>query len=349
MAKKKLHQNIVIVCEGSETENHYFNEIKKISPKGLWVDIEIIPEPIKETIIRANNKRPKRNFIGGNKKEYRYITKEDTPENYELYKSQPTKYVREAQLFLDDGVYSDAWAVFDKDQHIDHANAFKLAKEAGVKIAFSSLAFETWILSHFEKLLLNFDRVQCKEKKKTISCGIKEVSCIDDNQCLCGYIRHKHFPEYEKDSENLYDSLHDKLDIAYENASWLRYKNNINPIYNSQKYTGVDVLVKALLGDDNTTEWINLNSPFPFEGGELSISLVKNHLIITNTGTSIVVLDKNVFLSDEYKIDPVSIPRHIINPKNAIEIDSVGKVCLNMITGTTRIVLELKATDLLSI
>ncbi len=127
------------------------------------------------------------------------------------------------------------------------------------------------------------------------------------------------------------------------------YKNNINPVYNSQKYTGVDVLVKALLGDDNTTEWINLNSPFPFEGSELSISLVKNHLIITNTGTSIVVLNENVFLSDEYKIDPVSIPRHVINPKDTIKIDSVGKTYLNMITGTTRIVLELKAADLLSI
>ena len=82
---------------------------------------------------------------------------EETYQPEEKYKAVPIRYVREAQEGLEDGVYESTWAVFDKDYHPEHKEAFKLAKqeidENKVNIAFSSISFEQWILLHFEKTI----------------------------------------------------------------------------------------------------------------------------------------------------------------------------------------------------
>jgi len=53
---------------------------------------------------------------------------------------------KEAKVSETDNV----WIVFDRDGHDKIPETFTEAEEAGIKIAFSSISFETWILMHFE-------------------------------------------------------------------------------------------------------------------------------------------------------------------------------------------------------
>ena len=126
--------------------------------------------------------------------------------------------------------YNEVWAVFDKDGHSKIPQAFKKAKKNNINIAISIICFEYWVLLHFERTLESFPK--CKD--------------------LLRYLKKNHIKKYEK-SENYFNLLKDKINIAISNGKWV--ESQVKPIINSGKkvyqlksYTDVYKLVRKLTG-----------------------------------------------------------------------------------------------------
>ena len=96
--------------------------------------------------------------------------------------------------------YDQVWCVFDRDDFpAEHFNeAFAVAKEHRIEIAYSNQAFELWYLLHF---------IYCES-------AISRVSYITR---LKKHLGHK----YEKNSRTIYDELKDKQPDAIRNAERL--------------------------------------------------------------------------------------------------------------------------------
>lgn len=141
--------------------------------------------------------------------------------------TEAKKRIKEAKR---DGMpYEKVWLVFDRDGHANiHATFNEKNAIKEIEIAFSVVCFEFWILLHFEKTTRLFS----------------------DCDSIGSYIRHKHFEEYEKSSNN-YHQLKDKIDTALENALWLHKQNetdlqNGSKPYHLQAYTSVNELIEYL-------------------------------------------------------------------------------------------------------
>jgi len=121
------------------------------------------------------------------------------------------------------------WAGIDKDQHANLANAIKMAEDNNIKIAFSNVCFEFWVLLHFEKCTKPFRN--CDE--------------------IIKYIRKNYDSDYLKNNDH-FERLKDKIEIAITNNKWLiethwnfEIKNG-TPLYDINPYTDVFHLVKLL-------------------------------------------------------------------------------------------------------
>ncbi|MEM7657786.1 MAG: RloB family protein [Bacteroidota bacterium] len=109
---------VFIACEGRNTEPAYFQGIKElVEEQGNWA-ITIYPDKTELS--------PKTDALG---------------------------LIREAQSRAEE--FDELWVVFDKDGYTKHKAAFELAKKLcfgkRVQLAFSSIAFEHWVLLHFER------------------------------------------------------------------------------------------------------------------------------------------------------------------------------------------------------
>jgi YHS domain-containing protein len=186
---RQFNKTILIVCEGEGSEPSYFYYIKGILLKeNLDISITIKPKPKEE------EKQDEETFTlrdGGKRRSLRKPIKELVLVDIEdEFKAQPTRYVREAQMGLEDGTYAEVWAVFDKDGHPNHEEAFELASTdiAGkkVNIAFTSIAFEYWILLHFESNHTAFVKSMCRQGKEYYYCGLKshKDDCHRVKMCL---------------------------------------------------------------------------------------------------------------------------------------------------------------------
>lgn len=192
----RTNPRILILCDG-ETEKNYFTAIKqdpdyKRALAALSVDICV-----------AKNRAPSQ------------IVEE------------AIKRKRKAQQERND--YNHVWVVFDHDNRPNRMEAYQMAMDNKVKVAFSSIAYEYWYLLHFQQVAQYF-----------MDAGslIKELR--------------KHFPNYQKACQNDFVTLKDKLPTAQKNAVWLRgqtqqhlddgkHLTELNP------FTDVDNLVAFLL------------------------------------------------------------------------------------------------------
>jgi len=167
--KRSLRRTVFIACEGRNTEPIYFEKIaEEIEDRGIF-SVTIYPD-----------------------------RSDDTPVSHAL------GLVLEARSRIDD--FDEVWVVFDRNGYTKHKEAFELAAESVngkfVHIAFSSIAFELWVLLHFEKSNTAFAK----------SAGI--VQLLRDRS---------HFPGYEKKAYiDTYSFLKNRTLQAMENAAWLR-------------------------------------------------------------------------------------------------------------------------------
>ena len=250
--KRKLFQTLGIVCEGVKTENFYLTDF--IECEGLLKErFHIIPATVEEEPIqRANNKRPQKQLkkLTG---QYHQLIESD-PNDYNKFKAQPLCYVREAFMMKEELGCDEVWAMFDQDGHASHKEAFAYAEQNKVKIAFSSRSFEQWVLMHFEDGNKTFEKTECKKqnkqtatKKKANGCN-KLIQCLDNAECLCGYIRRKHIPSYTKSDSKLYTKhLKPKLQDAICHAKQLRLNIGDSPIYEKNPYCNIDELITRML------------------------------------------------------------------------------------------------------
>lgn len=239
MTKKKLFHTIFIACEGENTEPNYFGRIVENIDEDRRVSVTIFPKPkfIAEEGVKAEDSR----------------------------RSDPVGLVEEACRRLNEG-FDEAWAVFDKDGHTGHAEAFQKA-EAGangkkVKIAFSSIAFEHWVLLHFEQNHTAF---------------LKSNTLIEDRFLAKGA---GFFPNYAKNREtDIYPVLEDKTLMAVENAAWLRQQVNSalqnadGNLYEVNPYTNVDELAKLLLDLPYNFTWAGFEEQISFMGYDIQVLL----------------------------------------------------------------------------
>lgn len=285
---------MLIICEGEVTEPEYFALLRKISLElKAWDAIEIRPKPREDqsatnTPSTHKTPRPKRTFKNV------VVIEDDDPILAEYdFKSQPISWVKEARDGLKDETYDEVWAVFDFDGRTKTESAFKLAQEKindkAVNIAFSSVAFEHWLLLHFERNATSFRKSQCRNKKKIIRCG--EGTDARDCQgihCLIGYMRNKGYLAPSASTKKgvgysiLLNDFIQNRKTAYENAIWLRYvvSHNLLKPYTINPSTNVDILVQRLLGEEQEITWGRFDQSIPWHEIEIRASISNKSLII---------------------------------------------------------------------
>ena len=203
---RKCEKRIYILCEGSDehSEYAYLGELIKDTPlKGNKIEIELIS------------------------------TEKNT--GRELVEEASRKIERKFK-----GI-DDAWVVYDQDGYTLHKETFRLAKEKGVKLAFSATAFEIWILLHYKYTTKQFP------KSEDI---IKEL-------------KNKNFIDYTKNATNVYSITKNNLAVAKQNAKKLRSEvekyDSDKKIYERNPYTNLDLLVEEIQNsdrkNDNETFW----------------------------------------------------------------------------------------------
>lgn len=256
------NNNIVIVCEGTDTEISYLKEIvlytQAHSPE-RFCDIKIVPTEddieLREQLIREGRKH--RTLKGDMQWSY-YVKKETNQQDYDHYKAQPIRYVREAYLFMQEDGYQEAWAVFDNDNFPAHGQAFQYADSIqGLNIAYSSISIEEWFLLHFERNENAFLKSVCKERKKDIFCGTgAHPNDCHGTLCVGGRLREAgHIKNYAKSNTGLFERYTlPLLSTLLFNCAWVRSLSS-DPVYERNPYTDFDLLLSRLIGQDNHFRW----------------------------------------------------------------------------------------------
>lgn len=188
---KTIGPYIKIVCEGGKTEPNYFNGW--LRSKGFK-----LPNPA----FKAKDHSPK-----GVAKEAK-----------NLYKEALTLKIPPDQIHI--------WAVFDCDGHAGIPEAFDLLKPFPIKIAFSNVCFEFWILLHFQRTSRQFQNCDA----------------------LVNFIQNEHDPNYAKSNDHFY-RLKDKIPTAIENAKWLNetyWQSDNRPAWERNPYTDVYQILLSL-------------------------------------------------------------------------------------------------------
>jgi len=187
-----VNRRIFIICEGEKTEPNYFDEI-------------ITEKPLPGDLIS--------------------IIVERTPKN-------TGKELVTLGKQLKNTARDQVWVVVDKDGYTKHHEAFDKANANGIKIAFSSISFEFWILLHFEYT----------------------TKCFTKADQIISYMNKKKFfapAKFTKKMTKLYCChLKTKTDTAIKNAIKLVDSQHTgNPggkIYTINPYTDVHKLIESI-------------------------------------------------------------------------------------------------------
>lgn len=230
---KNIKRSLYILTEG-HTEEAYFSRIKEIM---------------------------------GDEDEWKYSVTVEVREIVDGSKQDPVGMVREARQSTKD--YSEVWVVFDKDSWGDDINrdsknleAIELAHKSKIKVAFSGISFEEWVLLHFERSITAFQRSDCESRSSRKN---PVVCTCNGTICASTYIKQNYYPTYQKGKAKLYDDLSNRRDIALEFAAWLKFQNS--PLTNYHllnPYTDVDNLV-AQLFELPIICYVGINQLFSFE------------------------------------------------------------------------------------
>lgn len=318
----------MLACEGENTEPLYFSVLKDyIESLDIWepkIKISISPIP-KIDLEESNINVPlKTTRI---KRQLKNTTVRLNPVIEEQHKAEPVRFVREAQIGIENNVFDEAWAIFDDDNRVYIKEAFDLSKETGkeVSIAYSSLCFEIWLLMHFERTIILFEKSSCRDGDTIIHCTDgKHVNDCNGTKCVLGYLRKKGYMEgTSKGNYSMFNITKNRLSIALHNSSWLKnyhLKKNHTDISDLKPYTDVDLLVKRLLNIDDEIVWIekgesyrinNLDVLFYLEEGEVKIKITNMNDITFIVGDEFCAIE-----NENYEIIKVG-KRVVLNPQQS--------------------------------
>lgn len=278
----------------------------------VWEYVEIRPKPrseeneegISTPLSTHKSKRQKRQL-----KTVEVFEDVDEIEQKYPWRQMPVVHVQEARAGLRNDIFEETWAVFDKNGHPAHFHAFNLAQEPVkgkvVKIAFSSIAFEHWILLHFEKSINAFIKAECKDNEgRYLGCGtgLHTEDCWG-KRCVAGYMRVNQYITCSTKKQNIeFQALLTTLASptfrkrAYENAAWLRFMVPYDPDhpYLSNPYSNLDQLVKRLLGEENLSiQWASLEQIVEWQSLQIEVRLVALSINFTlrNIGSTTILLN----------------------------------------------------------
>ena len=103
--------------------------------------------------------------------------------------------------------FNKVYCVVDRDEHKNFSNAVNMIKDKNLELIISYPSFEYWYLCHFK-----YSRAPIT-RSGTRSSGDNCVATLNAEwKKVFGN-------EYEKNTETLYEILHDKLEIALSNAA----------------------------------------------------------------------------------------------------------------------------------
>lgn len=319
-----LQNNIIILCEGTETEFRYFENARKYLERECperFSQIKVVPVSSEKIQTKNPNRKETRKVKMDDKFHY-YCKFEESEELYNKYKAQPTRYVRETQLYMKEDGYIEGWAVFDRDERKgikkDHATAFQVAnEEPKCNIAFSSYCFEEWLLAHFVRDIRAFEYSECTEEYDQTKCGTGLPGDCGGELCLAGQLRKKgRIEDYAKDKEGLFESLlmdRALLNTALINAVWLQSLST-KDVYECNPYTDVDKLIVRLLNVKEVYKWIQLGAIFSFASTTLKLEKETDYIKLTNTGrVSCTVVSSLFYVDESYQKElPVNVEKPVI-------------------------------------
>jgi len=177
-----------------------------------------------------------------------------------------------------------------------------------IKLVFSSIAFEVWVLLHFEKCSNPFP---------------KSIDIIDEK--FVGGPRH--IPLYEKKGAfDLYPLIQQNTRNALINAAWLRYVQYGNlsslPIYKINPITDVDVLVKRLMDINENFYFVGLGRPLTIDNIEFNIIKFQEEKKINLINSKRVAFTTNELFFYSKQSGEIAIPisSTIIIPQNNLSL-----------------------------
>lgn len=321
---------LLIICEGKNTEPYFFHSIRDRILEGKYlnedIEIHIRPEVEEENDIELRNvdykpQRKSRQLLKGNK-----------PVKAEIPGVPPLKWVLAARDELNDETFNEVWVVFDNDGHPAKKEAFEKASEVindkQVQVAYSSIAFEYYILLHFEQKYYAFQKSECRKGKVPINCSLdNHQDDCNGTLCIGGYSRKQGYWKKSKEKKSLFPLIEDKLEIGFWNAGWLRYQSDkqegSTPIYNRNPYITTDTLVKRLTGfQDQRYEYTSINNNYGLNDN-LLICFQSNHILkITNTCKNTLIIPSGSVTKKLFKDGTKQHigNREIIKPGESAEI-----------------------------
>ena len=322
---QEFRKTILIVCEGKRSEPDYFHNLKNETlenNKNIFITILPIPKEeqlqIDEEV--ANFKLRK----GAKKRSIRKAIIQE-PLDYiieDKYKAQPTCYIRKAQLAYFEKDYSELWAVYDKDGHSDHSNAYLLSKDKEVckktvNIGFSSISFEEWILMHFEYSTTSFIKSQCRDSdKKTFKCGTgtHELDCHGE-RCVIGKIIEKEYLPYTSSKNFEYKDFSKNVMVAFSNALKSRIEAvDKESFFNNNPYVSIDRLVFKLKHFDKADHiWRYSNIIKMSRDVIITYNKNDNQFILNNSSTASFILQSG-------SVELIDVNYNILKSNNRIVI-----------------------------
>lgn len=276
-------ENIIIVCEGTETEHDYFEELAKSYNEKCRVvpnPSDVISKELKNN--RLNNPTQERVLKNNGRQVLPYYyadLEEKEVDNYGYYCAEPLRWVRAAQLYQQRDGYYEAWAVYDLDKQRDasHPKAYDEAKKSqNLHIAFSAYSIEEWFLLHFERNSRSYQRSECEDNTgRKVICGHNDCTSplnCNGTTCIGGRLRFaQYIPAYKKNAGREYAQItKDRFHQACVNAAWVRSLNDAEP-YNCNPYSDVDKLVMRLLGKRYEITWPKKNVTFSLLGDQFRL------------------------------------------------------------------------------
>lgn len=317
---------IAIVCEGSETEAPFLREVRSLLEKSGKVPIGSIVIFPKIESSEANPEATLQTQKTGNASQWHYYyTAESNQQDYDQYKAQPTRYVREAQLLMEQEGYYCAWAVFDNDNFAHLKDAFDLAeqqRQQGKKlfVAYSSISIEESLLLSKERCGKNF------ESSADVIDYMKDKRYIDDSY-------HKSNAWSVFGSQMIDKGSGKPQNGMLFNSTWSQQLERSKPLYERNPYSNFEKLLQFLSKDDRELRWVHSGEEFLLDQNVIKIEKKGTTYILTNvSGSRIVLNDKNYgFTEENLSIIPALKASVILNIGENIVINKHTKrnLCLS--------------------
>lgn len=339
----KLNEgSILIVCEGTKTENYFLDDLfKLLTDRGCCaIDYpKIVPPPEREADTET--------IASGRKRGGRAMNPEahETKPEPVLPGPPPLNWVNTAIEGLKS--HSEAWVIFDHDDHPARKEAFDTVRNArnqgqNINIVFSSRSFEYYMLQHFHYLYHQFSQTECHaERHKYLHCCHPtkqplERACDGElntpgNCCINGYARKRGYWTESKNENvmSVLPSLWRGVCNAYH-IKWDSIRQDcVTPIYERNPYLNTYRIVLRFMGIKS----LEFGCPIEIKGVAL-IYLGNAIRIINNSGNTLILSERNMPI---YRPAPVAE----ISDDARLRLDLIGNLQRTVIDNSVEKVVSL--------